>query len=114
MSHSDLLVKLPLYGVQGKELDWFTDYLYLRKQIVQFKGTLSESRPVFAGVPQGSILRPLLFLIHFNDAYKALKTCKIMTYADDTVVFTSSRNIETIQTLLNQDTTSLSNWFNGN
>ncbi len=62
VSHCGLLNKLPNYGIQDKELDWFTDYLFLRRQIVQFSGTLSEPNPVFTGVPQGSLIGPLLSL----------------------------------------------------
>jgi len=56
ISHSILLEKLSRYGIQDNELNWFTDYLFLQKQIVQFKGVLSEPNPVFTGVPQGSIV----------------------------------------------------------
>ena len=56
ISHSVLLEKLSRYGIQDNELNWFTDYLFLQKQIVQFKGVLSEPNPVFTGVPQGSIV----------------------------------------------------------
>ena len=48
------------------ELQWFTDYLFIRKEIVQFSVVLSEPNPVYTGVPQGSILGPLVFLIFFN------------------------------------------------
>ena len=60
-SHSVLLEKLSRYGIQDNELYWFTDYLFLRSQIVQFKGVLSEPNPSFTGVPQGSILGRYFF-----------------------------------------------------
>ena len=67
------------------ELQWFTDILFLRKQIFQFNGVLSEPKPVYTGVPQGSILRPLLFVVIFNCVRSRLSHCKIITYANDTV-----------------------------
>ena len=96
------------------ELQWFTDYLFLRKQIVQFNGVLSEPNPINTGVPQGSILGPLLFLIFFNDEHSPLCHCKIITYADDTVIFTSSSDFDVIQSNLSQDLDNLSNWFRDN
>ena len=96
------------------ELLWFTDYLFLRKQIVQFNGVLSKPNPINTGVPQGSILGPLLFLIFFNDVHSPLRHCKIITYADDTVICTSSSDIDVIQSNLSQDLENLSNWFRDN
>jgi len=93
------------------ERQWFTDYLFHRKQIVQFHGVLSEPNPINTGVPQGSILGPLLFLIFFNDVHSPLCHCKIITYADVTVIFTSSSDIDAIQSSLSQDLDNLSNWF---
>lgn len=96
------------------ELQWFTDYLFLRKQIVQFNGVFSEPNPINIGVPQGSILGPLLFLIFFNDVHSPLRHCKIITYADDTVIFTSSSDIDVIQSNLFQELDNLSTWFRDN
>ena len=96
------------------ELQWFTDYLFLRKQIVQFNGVLSEPNPINTGVPQGTILGPLRFLIFFNDVHSPLRHCKIITHADDTVIFTSSRDIDMIQSNLSQDLGNLSNWLKNN
>ena len=73
MSHSSLLDKLPSYGIKDLELLWFTDYLFLRKQIVEYDGVYSNTESVTVGVPQGSILGPLVFLILFNDVHKSLK-----------------------------------------
>ena len=109
-----MLEKLSCYGIQNNKLNWSTDYLFLRKQIVQFKGVLSEPSLVFSGVPQGSILWPLLFSIHFNDTYKPLCYSNIITYADDTVILTSSKDLDGIQHNLGEDTNSLASWFRDN
>ena len=61
ISHSVLLEKLSRYGIQDNELYWFTDYLFLRSQIVQFKGVLSEPNPVFRGGSPRKYSRPLFF-----------------------------------------------------
>ena len=96
------------------ELQWFTDYLFLRKQIVQFNSVLSEPNPINIGVPQGSIFGPLLSLIFFNDVHSPLRHCKIITHADDTVTFTSSSDVDVIRNNLSQDLDNLSNWFSQN
>ena len=111
ISHSIMLNKLSRYGASDMELQWLTDYLFLCKQIVHFNGVLSEPNPINTGVHQGSILGPLLFLIFFNDVHSSLCHCKILTYADDTVIFTSSNDIDAIQDSLSQDLENLSNWF---
>ena len=114
INHSVLLENLSRYGIQDNEMNWFTDYLFLRRQIVQFKGVLSEPNPVFAGVPQGTILWPLLFLIHFNDVHKSLRYSKIITYADDSVTFTPSKDLDAIQHNLSEDINGLASWFRDN
>ena len=73
ISHSSIVCKLPEYGITGIEKEWFTDYLFGRTQCVVFDGCTSDANSVFCRVPQGSILGPLLFLIHFNDVYLPVK-----------------------------------------
>ena len=114
VSHSCLLNKLPSNGINNKELHWFTDYLFSRTQSAQFKGVLSNANPIFSGVPQGSILEPLLFMIHFNDVHTPLKTTSIITYADDIVIFTAAKDLQSIQKHLSEDCHNLSSWFRDN
>ena len=114
VSHSCLLNKLPSYGINYKELHSFTDYLFSRTQSVRFKGVLSDANPIFSGVPQGSILGPLLFTIHFNDVHTPLQSTSIITYADDTVIFTAAKDLESIQRHLSEDCHNLSSWFRDN
>ena len=69
---------------------------------------------MYTGASQGSILRPLLFLIHFNDVHSPLRYCRIIIYADDTVIFTSSSDLDVIHNNLTQDLNILSSWFRDN
>ncbi len=97
VSHSSLLVKLTSFGVHGTELNWFTDYLFNRNQFVQSNGCTTDITPVSCGLPQGSIIGPLLFVMHFNAAHTALQNSRIMTYSDDTVIFLSGSSLDQVE-----------------
>ena len=81
------------------EHECFRNYLQNRTQIVEFQGVSSAAEPVSVGVPQGSILGPLLFILHLNDRPSAVVECSILMYADDTVVFFSAPEVSAIQIL---------------
>ena len=95
-------------------MEWSTDYLFFRKQSVEYNGVLSDPQFVNTGVPQGSTLGPILSLIHFNDVHDHINHSDIITYADDTVLFTSAKHISVIQNNLNKDIDNLSSWFRDN
>lgn len=86
LDHSILLHKLSYYGVTDSALHWFTSYLSDRVQYVDFLGTCSSTKNIHVGVPQGSILGPLLFLIYINDLNCASSYFNFIFYADDTTI----------------------------
>ena len=115
VSHSQLLSKLPSFGINGIELELFTDYLFHRKQkMVNFNSADSEKHDVTCGVPQGSILGPLLFILHFNDICDVPRKCKIIKYADDTVLYFSDKKFQVIENTLNSDFSSVADWLESN
>ena len=89
LNHNILLDKLYHYGIRGTALCWFKDYLTNRQQYVEIDGTASDKRVITTGVPQGSILGPLLFLIYMNDISYTSQLFKFILYADDTTLFSS-------------------------
>ena len=109
ISHSNLLTKLPGYGIHGRELAWFTDYLFHRKAMVQYKQARADLFNITSGVPQGSILGPLPFLLLFNDLVDVVKHAQVLKYADDTVVYISVKNVKDISNLLSIDLSSFPN-----
>ena len=86
VDHAILIQKLSKYGIQGLELQWFKSYLSSRQQFTKVNGVESDIGSINCGVPQGSCLGPLLFLIYINDLPFALKNCKVTMYADDTSI----------------------------
>ena len=87
LSFDIILQKLKHYGVMGTELRLLTDYLTNRKQYVVFNNHCSDITNIVNGVPQGSILGPLLFSIHINDLIRTSNKCKFIMYADDTTIY---------------------------
>ena len=92
--HKGLLHKLKLSGITGGLLSWLKDYLADRQQRVIINGAHSEWGNINAGVPQGSVLGPLLFLIFINDNTHVIRNCKIRLFADDTCLLLRLRNLQ--------------------
>ena len=108
--HNILLDKLKFYGISQIELKWFQD----RYQQCQINGFLSKKGKIISGVPQGSILGPLLFLIYINDLPNCLKSTIPCLYADDTHIFTSSHDTAKIADCLNSDLENITDWLTVN
>ena len=82
LDHSILLSKMQFYGIKGTALSWFNSYLTNRIQYVDFDGVLSSNMVLSTGVPQGSILGPLLFIIYMNDVHQVTNRLNFILYAD--------------------------------
>lgn len=109
-----MIDKLNKYGIKSKVLKWFKSYLTDRTQQVKFNNVTSSKRKTKYGVPQGSILGPILFLIYINDLEKVLKYCKCKMFADDTIIYYSSSNSVEIESKVNCDLINLSIWLKDN
>ena len=103
VNHLIFLGKLREYGVTGTFLKWFESYLSNRYQQVSIDGTFLALRPISIGVPQGSILGPLLFLTYINDLPNCIRSCHVHMDADDTVLYVDSSTSNGIKSKLDSD-----------
>ena len=103
VNHSILLRKLEHYGIRGVALDWFTSYLLDRKQYVSVEGHISRYCEITCGVPEGSVLGPLLFLIYINDLPSVSKSVAFYLFADDTNIYFEASDLFTLKKVLNRE-----------
>ena len=111
--HEILLSKLEKYGIRETELLFFKNYLTGRKQYTVFYDTVSEWLEILCGVPQGSILGPLLFIIYINDFPKAVNL-ETTLFADDTTLIKSDESLQALELNVNQNLKLANDWFTAN
>ena len=114
VDHDILLQKLNHYGIRGVENNWFKSYLSTRRQFVCINGVNSKENHIQHGVPQGSVLGPLLFLLYINDLNKAMKYCRTIHFADDTSLLLKHKSLKKMKKQLNFDLHNLSKWLDAN
>ena len=114
MDHKILTKKLELYGIKGCNLRWFQSYLSNRKQFVTYGDKQTNIETITCGVPQGSVLGPLLFLIFVNDLHKAIKYLDPIMFADDASLFYSHKNIKTLLQTVSSELKLVNEWFLAN
>ena len=114
VDHDILLGKLSQYGIKNTEHKWFSSYLGNRRQCCRINGITSNFENITCGVPQGSCLGPLLFLLYINDLPCVLKCSKVTMYADDTSLAHSAKDIKDITSTMNIELENLKVWIHGN
>ena len=114
VNHPILFKKLEHYGIRGMALAFFQSYLRNRKQYVSCNNTTSFISTTEYGVPQGSVLGPLLFIIYVNDIVNAVRGIKIRLFADDTALFIHGKDVETIYNKMRDCLIRISEWFKCN
>ena len=111
VDHSILLDKMFIYGVRNIALEWFKDYLTGRAQYVAYDRFKSSNSEIKCGVPQGSILRPLLFLSYINDLATVSEACFSILFADDLNMFISGKDVQALSEKLNSDMENIRQWL---
>ena len=114
VDHEILLNKLNHYGIRGIPNSWFKSYLSCRSQYVSISGYDSTSTLIKYGVPQGSVLGPLLFLIYINDLHHAIKYSMVHHFADDTNLLIFDNSLKSLKKKINIDLKLLCHWLNAN
>ena len=111
VDHTILCSKLMYYGFQGASYDLLCDYLTGRQQRVLFNGDLSQWGTVTVGVPQGSILDPLLFALYLNDLPVVVKHCILNLYADDAELHCSHSDLSMVEAHVQSDLDAVASWL---
>ena len=114
VNHQILLSKLEHYGIRGPAKDWFESCLKIRHQIVKIGDTLPDKMQIVCGVPQGSILGSILFVLYMNDINNSSKILKFFLYADDASTLLISKSIQEVESICNKELSYVTDWLNVN
>ena len=114
VDHKILLHKLDHYGFRGVINKWFSSYLEGRTQTTQIGSFISKRKNTTCGVPQGSVLGPLLFLIYVNDIQESSDKLKFFLFADDTNAVYADKNLKSLESTVNQELCKLFDWLTAN
>ena len=112
--HKTLLKKLYAYGIHGVIYNWLKNYLSDRSQFVQYQNSKSGTTPISHGVPQGSILGPLLFMLYVDDFSNATELLFSILFADDTSVFIEGYEYDNMTKILNNEMKKIDTWLECN
>ena len=114
IDHSILLFKLKAYDVGSNSANWFKSNLNNRTQKCFVNGSLSDSQPLTCSIPQGTILRLLLFILYINDLPNCLVNSHPRIYADDTHLTFASNDVAFLEENMNDDLTKITEWLSAN
>ena len=114
LDHQILFTKLEHYGIRDVALQWIKSYFSCRQQFVQINQTCSSMQTIKCGVPQGSILGPLFFILYINDLPKASKLTELLLFAEDTSIFFSQSNPNYLENVLNNELLNIDVWLRCN
>ena len=114
VNHDILMKKLECYGIRGKLFNWLKSYLENRNQYVHYNGYDSDKKVVTHGVPQGSILGPLLFILYINDFSRSSDLLFSILFADDTSVFIEGTNYDKVIDIVNNELEGINIWLKAN
>ena len=114
INHKILNFKLEKYGICDLERSWFSSYLDERSQVVVCNGKISKSRDMTIGIPQGSTLGPVLFLLYVNDIGQYVHKGKCNLFADDTIIYSTGKSVKEVSSALQENLDDVGDWYQRN